>query len=199
MKQRTAYHHGDLYAELVKEGAALIGEKGLESFTLRSLARRVGVSHTACYRHFQDRDAVLLAIRRDGFTRMAERMVDRTEDVEDPLLRFRMLGRAYVGFASENPSVFRVMFLGGRRMEAHNPNDPAQRTFKMLRDAIVASKNAKLLSDASVESIALAAWSLVHGVASLVVDGQLPADPEKLRPLMFPAEQVFFDGALARK
>jgi AcrR family transcriptional regulator len=174
-KARGAYHHGNLRRALLAAALDLVEREGVEGLTLREAARRAGVSQAAPYRHFADKDALLAAVAEEGFTALAAEMRRRRDAHEEALPRFRELGLAYVGFAVAHPSHFRVMF--GRRTadRSRHPglSQAADATFALLVEGIVACQHAGQIRQGDPGELALAAWSSVHGLAALVVDGQL--------------------------
>jgi AcrR family transcriptional regulator len=169
--RRRTYHHGDLEEALLGAAERLIAEKGVLGFSLREAAREVGVDPAACYRHFRDRDAVLHALARRGFTRLAQQMERAVARTRTPQTALRALGHAYVAFASERPSEFRVMF-GPNGLGARDPRlrgDYERGGFDILLDTLRGWKTATPAPE--VERLAMVLWAGVHGVASLVVDG----------------------------
>nr|MBA3541734.1 TetR/AcrR family transcriptional regulator [Deltaproteobacteria bacterium] len=104
------YHHGNLRETLVKVALRAIAEDGLEGFTLREVARRAGVSAPAVYRHFADKDDLLVAVASECAERLAAVMVEAVERAPaHPLERFRATGIAYVRFAVAHPEHFRAI------------------------------------------------------------------------------------------
>lgn len=187
-RKRATYHHRDLPEALLEAADALVAEKGAHGFSLREAARIVGVDPAACYRHFRDREAVLKALARRGFTRLAARMkaalarVDRSR----PDRAIATLGRAYVAFAIESPSAFRAMF-GPSGVDARDPSlrgtyPDGRGPYDLLLDSLRAWSAQERL-DLDVDAAAVTLWSGVHGIASLLVDGALrPAsDRERTR------------------
>jgi AcrR family transcriptional regulator len=157
--KKAPYHHGDLHTSILQAAGKLVEEQGVASLSLREVARRAGVSHNAPYRHFADRDALLAALAAEGYARLN----DVLEAAEVPRAR----GEAYVRFALENPQRFRLMFGGLLRIDA----DPglraaAARTYDGLVRAFE-----PLVGPRGAPSAAAAAWSLVHGLAQLLLDG----------------------------
>ena len=153
----STYHHGDLPAALLKAAGKTLEQNGVASLSLRDAARRAGVSHNAPYRHFPDRQALLAALAREGFARLAERL--RGQQGPE-------LGIAYVRFALEHPQRFRLMFTG-------LAGDAAQQAYRTVRDAFDELPRPELA--------AAAAWSLMHGLAQLLLEGQFAgANPEAL-------------------
>ncbi|HWB71033.1 MAG TPA: TetR/AcrR family transcriptional regulator [Egibacteraceae bacterium] len=166
-----AYHHGDLGRALLEAALELVAERGPAGFTLREVARRVGVSHAAPYRHFAHRDALLQAVAEEGFSAMRDAMVQACECHETPQSRFQALGIAYVRFAVDHPSHFRVMF-GPHSTKDDNASLARVRdqTFGLLLEAVVACQQAGVVRPGATHEIAIAAWSVVHGLAFLLID-----------------------------
>jgi|SRR6185503_13372903 len=151
----STYHHGDLRAALLKGAGKALEKQGITALSLRDAARRAGVSHNAPYRHFADRDALLAALAAEGFRMLGEALRGKPG---------RARGEAYVRFALEHPQRFRLMF-GGLLPLARHPElrEAASRAYQGLVDAW------KDMPDPQIA--AAAAWSLVHGLAQLLLDG----------------------------
>ncbi len=169
------YHHGNLRRALLDAALELVETGGTRALTLRATARLAGVSQAAPYRHFADKEALLAAVAEEGFRTMAEAMRRAAATCGDnPLERFRALGLSYVGFATNHPSYFRVMF--GREMADRSAypslREAALETFRMLISAIADCQGAGLVRPGDPQELALSAWSGVHGVSALLVDGQ---------------------------
>lgn len=153
MSTSRPYHHGDLRAALLDAALALLEED--ETFSLRAVARRAGVSPTAPYRHYQDKEALLAAVATDGFTQLADRL--------DAAPELTAMAEEYVAFALAHPALFRLMY--GR---------PTANTASARTAAILASR----VADPAVQ---IGAWAMVHGLAVLLLDGKLPGtDPTQL-------------------
>lgn len=172
------YHHGDLRAALIEEGLAQLDSKAPEDVSLREIARNVGVSATAVYRHFPDKAALLKALCAEGSRQLAMAFQAATAQEPDKREAFNKMGRAYVRFALANPSLFRLFTTVGRPdVDAIDQADPLEDAFAMmsnaLRDLMPAGASA-----AERDSKRLQAWALVHGLAMLMLDGQVPADEE---------------------
>lgn len=186
---RDSYHHGDLRNALVETGLALVAERGAEGFSLREAARALGVSPGAAYRHFADKDALLAAIAADGHGRLAtalERAAERARpsgSAAGAVRAFGAIGEAYVEFAVRHPSHFRVMFGPCLQVEGFEPScAPSGRdAFQILLDALDGLVAAGAVTARGRAGAELAAWSSVHGLAALLVDGALPLPP-KARP-----------------
>ncbi len=165
------YHHGDLRAALVEEGLKRLKDGPAESLSLREIARNVGVSATAVYRHFPDKAALLGALCVVGDERLADAFAAAMSKAKPGLDAFNAMGRAYVRFALANPSLFRLMMSA----EAGHVDASPSRGRDMLARGIAemgGGKASKALQDVRQ----LRAWSMVHGLAMLMLDGLVPAD-----------------------
>lgn len=169
----TSYHHGDLRAELMKQALKILDKKGIEGLTLREVARAAKVSHTAPYRHFKDKEDILAAIAEVGFTDLAARG-RRALEVADPLEGYLEYGREYIAFAAEHPQYFRIMFSGKFKDPASCPGlkREGDAAFGALVAAIERCQAAGVVRTGSSLELALAAWSYVHGIANLYIDGR---------------------------
>ena len=160
----------------------------MRDFGLRHLFRILaGVSQTAPYRHFTNKEALLAAVAEDGFRAMAAGISQAmATSGGSPLERLRAVGLGYVSFATSHPSHFRVMF--GREMadRAAYPSlrEVAAGIFRVLHDTIADCQRAGLVRSGEPQDLALAAWSTVHGLSALLVDGY-PAEA-----LASPAEML---------
>lgn len=168
------YHHGDLRRALVEAAFELVKEKGPQGITLREAARRAGVTHAAPYRHFADKEALLAAVAEEGFARLRAAIAQAAEGAAAADL-LEVMGVAYVRFAREHPSQFRVMFgaeVGDkRRYPALMQADQA--VFDLLIRAIEVAQAAGAMGPGNPARLGMVQWSMLHGVAALVVDGQL--------------------------
>jgi AcrR family transcriptional regulator len=176
---RDAYHHGDLRNALVASAVRLIEAGGPSAFSLREAAREVGVSANAAYRHFDDKSALITAVAADGFARLADRMRRATEsatsagDAPPSIARFKAVGRAYVEFAVEHPEIFRVMFgeCGASCRSAGAENPEAVTPWSLLGQSLDALVSDGFLRPERRPGAELKAWTVVHGFASLALDG----------------------------
>ena len=195
------YHHGNLRRALLDAALAMIAETGSLDFTMRELSRRASVTHNAPYRHFEGKGDLLAALAEEGFALLRERSLRaRPQHEGDPRGWVRALGASYVTFAVEHPIHFRLMF--GEPMAEAKANHPelaraAEASFALLKDGIEACRAKGLLRhDVSTRDLGLVAWSLVHGLAALLVSGQLPGGGARVPSLVRGMASVFFEGAL---
>jgi AcrR family transcriptional regulator len=169
--KRATYHHKGLADALLAAAERLVADRGVAGFSLREAAREVGVDPAACYRHFEDKQAIIQALARRGFTRLAAAMEAAIAKLRSPRAKLHALGTAYVEFAIANPSAFRTMF-GPTGFDARDPrlrgSYPGGRgAYAILEDTV------RELGAADVETAALIAWSGAHGFACLVIDGAI--------------------------
>ena len=174
--QASTYHHGDLRAALIAEAATMIAEGGAASVTMREIGRRLDVSRAAPYRHFPDKTALLVAVAATGFQRLNRRL--QSIDAGAPrsgVERFRRMGEAYVRFAIENPAHYRLMY--GRealtRQDLPELREAANALFERLVALFRAQQRSGGIKRQDPRAQAYIAWSAVHGLASLVIEGQI--------------------------
>ena len=192
-RKRRTYHHGDLERALVDASITLIAKKGADAFTLREVARQVGVSHAAVYRHFADKGAMLEAIAVEGYHELAERLRDVIARVPRAQVEKRLLaiGVAYAMFAVEQEPRFRVM-TRPRREELRSPELDAaiDAALGVLIGVAREGVEAGLLRKAPPLDHAIRVYVFAYGYASLFLRGRLRVRPEKvesyLRSLLAP-------------
>ena len=159
------YHHGDLRRALLEAALVILERDGEAGIQLRDLARAVNVSPAAPYRHVDSRAALLESLAVIGFQRFTRKMEDAAA-ANPPRLR-TVLGRTYVQFALDNPELFRLMF----SPQVRKDNRPGLR---MAADAAFATLRHVTGEDTKSNRIAaLGAWARVHGLAVLLLDGQI--------------------------
>jgi len=171
--QPRPYHHGNLREALVDAALAILAEEGVAALTLRSAARRVGVSHAAPKNHFGDLRGLLAAVAAEGFRRLAAAMqVPKDEDTAERLLA---IGRAYVRFAQTSPELFRAMFHPGLgpREPGGELDQASTAALGVLVEAVATAQAAGTVREGDAMELSMAAWSLVHGLSTLLVDGHL--------------------------
>lgn len=187
---RDSYHHGDLANALTQAAIDLASSGGPEAVVLREAARQVGVSATAAYRYFESRAELIHAVKERALAELAARMnaeLDRSEALADPvpeaLRRLRALGRGYVNFALEEPGLFRTAFChADASMEKEAAIDPMNTTpFQMLVETLDDLVEQGVIGPDRRPLLELAAWSTVHGVADLVLNGPLGRQPEEVQ------------------
>jgi AcrR family transcriptional regulator len=185
--RRRSYHHGSLRSALIDAGIALAREGGPDSVILREAARAAEVSHSAAYRHFADREALLAEVSRHARSELAAQMRRGVDRAADPISRLGAVGTAYIDFALTQPGLFRTAF-GSHPTAGDDKRDPpttrkveaqtdSEEPYEILSQVLDQAQSAGLLDPNRRPGAAIAAWSAVHGLASLLVDGPLPTTP----------------------
>ena len=186
--ERRGYHHGNLREALVEAALALIAEKGAAGFTIAEAARLAGVSPAAPYRHFRDAEALLAEVALRGFELFAAELGAAWNDGRPlPVRAFEAVGRAYLGFARNQPAHYAAMFEARIDFTAHpGLSAAADRAFGVLREA-ADRLTAALPPGRRPPSLmmSLHIWAMAHGIASLFVRAdpsrrKLPMSPEEL-------------------
>lgn len=171
------YHHGRLREALLEASREILGESGARALSLREAARRAGVSSAAPYRHFQDKGALLVALAHAAFTRLDAQLdeVARANADSPALERVQRLGVTYVGFAAQHPAEFRLMF-GELAPAADSSPELAAITASTASHLPRALADLRFEHDSEsppLQELTLLAWSIVHGLSTLWLDGHL--------------------------
>lgn len=166
---KESYHHGNLREALLESALLLLQETGLETLTLREVARRAGVSPGAPYHHFKDKAELIQALAQRSLGALDRLSQQAIETKETPTEKLHALGLAYIRYATGHTAEFRLMF----RLEIASPlefPDPTTApVFRVLLSVIAESGESEKVQTTT----AIAAWSLVHGLAVLLIDGPL--------------------------
>ena len=172
---RTNYHHGALREALLTATIELIESEGIGAVSLRQVARAAGVSPGAPYHHFVDRAALLTALSDEGYRRLAVALREAAGAAATPDGALTAIIEGYVLFASRNPAYFQVMFRPElkRSQKSQQGEEFGADAFAVLDDTVAACMAAGVMRPVDENVLALTLWSLVHGLASLWLDGQL--------------------------
>ncbi len=171
------YHHGQLREALLAAGQALLVEEGVSGLDLRKVARRAGVSHSAPYRHFADKQALLAAIAENGFHQLNGQIERELQHAGADLQeRLTVLARAYTQFAREHSALMREMFSGLTINRAAYPDlyKASKVAFTFTIETIQHGQEQGKIAKGDSIQLTLVAWSLVHGLAMLLVEHQIP-------------------------
>ncbi|RPJ23926.1 MAG: TetR/AcrR family transcriptional regulator [Chloroflexi bacterium] len=170
------YHHGDLENALIRAGVEILSKEGVGGLSLRKVAKRAGVSHSAPYAHFKDKQSLIAAISTEGFKQLyAELDAAVSAQASDPKQQLVEGAWAYVQFAMNNMDTFKIMFSGILEKEKDYPAfvEISRKTFERVVDIIRACQNTNVLRSAPPELMAVSVWGQVHGVLSLALEGQI--------------------------
>ncbi len=165
---RSSYHHGDLRASLISTAMGML-ERG-ETFSIRAVAREAGVSATAPYRHFPEREALESALAAEGLRNLRADLI-RDRDLSTTPEELAELGVAYVEFALRRPALFRLMFGNECNTDDEDRVQAAAEVHELLAAAVTG-----VFPDSDPLDLALGGWGVVHGLAFLYLDRKLTAD-----------------------
>jgi AcrR family transcriptional regulator len=178
------YHHGDLRTALLAAAEQVLLDKGVDGFTLRECARRAGVSHAAPAHHFGDARGLLSELASLGFMRMAA-LMQAARDVAGTDVRAALngVGCAYVQFAVTHPAQFALMFRSHVvDVRGRNPKATGKTAYDHLRETLAAARGEQVHDSPTFTHRVTLAWSSVHGLSSLLLDGGLAKDHANTTP-----------------
>jgi AcrR family transcriptional regulator len=176
--RKQQYHHGDLKNALIRAGAEILATEGTAGLTLRKAAQRAGVSHSAPYAHFADKQALVAAISTEGLRALFARIDAANAPHRDDPLR-RLAGAAWetIRFALEQPDQYRVTFSKVLEQESDYPDfvATAHEGFEALVGLVRECQEAGVVAPGPADVAVVGLWSLVHGLATLLVNNQVPS------------------------
>jgi AcrR family transcriptional regulator len=168
-----SYHHGNLRAELLDTAVEQLRTAGTESLSLRAMARAIGVSQTAPYRHFTDKDELLAALATRGYQSLLAALQksgqSATETPEEQLFAF---ARSYVDYAAENPELFKLMFGPSLQPMDKYPElrDASRETLSLVQKILYRGIQRGDFKDQDITYLANSGWAGIHGLATLRVE-----------------------------
>lgn len=177
MSHKKSYHHGDLKNALIKAGTEILAQEGVGELSLRKVAQKAGVSHTAPYAHFADKQALIAAISTESFRMLHEQVLTIMQTyVTDPAQQLVETAWTYVQFALHDPDQFKIMFSSVLEKEKDYPEfvQMSQSNFQQVVVVILSCQQAGILRPGSPELMAVAVWGAVHGLIDLLLEGQIP-------------------------
>ena len=175
-EKKKNYHHGNLRDTLIQSALTLLEHGTIEDLTMRGLARAAGVSQTAPYRHFKDKDELIAQLKSDGFEQISEIIQGVKDRYEDPKERFYQSGVAYIEFARNNAAYFKLMFSHSfddyeRYPEMIQCREGAYEKFSQdVQECMKAAKGP--VAQADHLAVEISSWSLVHGLSTLLLNQQ---------------------------
>jgi AcrR family transcriptional regulator len=176
MPKKKSYHHGDLKNALIEAGADILSKDGVSGLSLRKVAQKAGVSHTAPYAHFADKQALIAAISTEGYKKLYEQIAQAAEQYRsDPLQRLVESSWAYVEFALDEPDHFKVTLSGMIEKEQDYPAfvETAKQTFSLVVDIVAQCQQADILRKGAADLTAVSVWALIHGFVTLLLENQI--------------------------
>ena len=182
MEPRRTYHHGDLKQVMLDQALTALEADGLENLSLRGLAQFAGVSKTAPYRHFKDKEQLLAEVAAEGFAQLAEELEGAGTKGDNslcgtnyPLSGLEPALRAYVGFAGKRPQLYQLMFSRyGYGLHSDRCRNNADRAMGCLIDAVGTAQTRGWKTDQDPVSLVLSVWSLAHGWAGMLTEKLIP-------------------------
>lgn len=173
------YHHGDLRQAFIAQGIEILKELPAEKISYRELARRVKVSQTAPYRHFEDKDDFFASLAAEGFRKLSLAFQKNQSIHNDHAENFKKLGEAYIQFALSQPNLFRLMFsITSEQKKNHEElKHASDQSFQSLKEAVEIQADSNNLDQ---ETRTMRAWALVHGLSSLIIDNQISMKNEDI-------------------
>ncbi len=167
--ETKAYHHGNLREALLETAFELVDTQGLGAISMRALAREVGVSSAAPFRHFSDKQVLLDAVAEKAAAELERKLDESTAECSDALTQFRAMTVAYVRFAAEHPALFDLIHSTDTVSHRFLGEVKDERRLKMIA-LIIEGQNGGLIPEADPELIALTSEALTHGLARMIVD-----------------------------
>ena len=176
LKAAKPYHHGDLRQQILDAARELLEENNIASLSLRAVAKKVGVSHSAPYRHFKDKESLLAGIAAQGFNELASELKEAViVHPENPAAQLQEAAHRYMKLAMKNPQCTQLMF--GNILPCHDGYPELQSSgetaFNRLKIIIEAGQSKGVFKSEDVQLMALTAWSTIHGLSLLFISGHV--------------------------
>ena len=174
-KKKGDYHHGNLREALTQAAIELLEAEGTQALSLRGVARRAGVSQTAPYRHFADKEALLASVAQRGFELLKKGQLEALEQIDNRAEHISEVGKSYVRFALAHPHILRLMFGPDISCKGDYPDlqVAAGEAFGVIQTLVTEQLSDSDATDTNPMMATLGAWSLVHGISTLLLDGHL--------------------------
>jgi AcrR family transcriptional regulator len=166
------YRHGDVRGAALRAAREIVETDGTASLSLRAVARAVGVTHPALYRHFADRDALLAELGIEALQQLARELSAACSRQEAPMAKAEALMRAYLRFAVREPGLYRVAFVLPRKTDYPALRAAADAVERVALEVLESLVAAGQLAKSDVRPLAPVLWALVHGFSTLAIDGQ---------------------------
>lgn len=178
--EKENYHHGDLKEQLILNGLKLLNEQGVNGFSLRKVAAMCNVSHTAPYKHFKNKEELILAIStyvEENFNKILGNIV---ELIENPMEQTVALGKAYVSFMVENPDYLKFLFLNDNiysiEVSENTIGHTNSKAFNIFKESATNMLRTFNIPQQKIDIDIIAMWTMVHGIAVLLANGTICYD-----------------------
>ncbi len=196
-EKHGSYHHGCLREALITATTEMLAEEGIDGVSMRKLSQRIGVSRTAAYRHFADKNELLAAVAEQGYKRLSESTQSfRQQNERDVIERLEEMCVGYIQFAAENPALYRLMF--GPKITDWRVYPGLITAGREAMDGVIAiielGQQQHRIKPGSAADLAYVLFALLHGQSTLLIDGRLRGQFNAGQPARL-AVQVFLEGA----
>jgi len=187
---------------ILKTAMQLYKDEGIDSLSIRRIAEKIEYSPATIYLYFKDKGEILHALHTQGFEKLYA--LQRTlDDISNPIEKLQKMGRLYMKFALENPDHYDLMFIArgvAEKISEKHEWDVGNRSFQYLRDNVKECIEQNYLVKADIDSATFAVWSVVHGMASLIIRGRCAILPDEVVDNMVKgALQFFYDSTEINK
>ena len=181
MSQSKSYHHGNLRQALLDTALEQLQSCSIEKLSLRAVAKQVGVSQTAVYRHFSDKQGLLAALAEEGFNELFAQCSQAVQPHHRAPEAMQASGLAYIRFAAANPQRYKLMFGNSLPERQRHPDleDSGCRAFGMIVSLIELGVSQGDFIEGDIQQLSRSAWAMVHGLSSLVIDNFIKAESEQ--------------------
>ena len=197
-EKKDTYHHGDLKAEFIKIGMKILREEGINSLSLREISRRVGVSATAAYRHFNDKNHILEVLIVEIYKLLANDLKKSINNITNDLYGgFGKLCWSYISFALNNPNYFKLIFREQHTDNSQSILELSQEVSKIWLNLVIKNQKEGVFREDDPRKIHLAIWSIIQGIVILLINKQLPGiqeNEEKIKNITNILLDLLFKG-----
>jgi AcrR family transcriptional regulator len=198
-KQREKEEKQEL---ILKAAMRLYIDEGFDSLSIRRIAEKIEYSPATIYLYFKDKGEILHALHTQGFEKLYSLQLT-LDNISNPLEKLQKMGRLYMQFALENPDHYDLMFIArgvAEKISEKNEWDVGNRSFQYLRDNVKECIEKGYLAKADIDAATFAMWSVVHGMAALILRGRCAMLPDEVVDNMVKgALQFYFDSTAINK
>lgn len=171
---KEKYHHKDLKKQLIEEGSALLAEVGYNDFSLRQVSKILGVSHAAPYRHFKNKEELVVTIVEKGLDKFYDYLYSSVLKYPDaPLKQLREMGKQYILFSVRNRDLVKIIFFNKENKDLAK-KIRSKNSYQLLVNVINECTSKKLIRTSNSELVSLLIWGEVHGLSCLLMEDNVP-------------------------